>query len=103
MENRLALDGTLAGSPDVRYTPAGIPIARFSLHHESTQEEAGMQRRATCTAEVVVTGEELIRVLHRMGEGSRIRIIGFLSRAGSRSERLVVHANRIEPLPETAN
>lgn len=97
--NRLLIAGTLIKEPEIRISPAGIPIARFILKHESRQIEADMQRQVACTIGVVASGEGLKRVVEQLGIGSRVRISGFINQAGYRSQenRLVLHAEQIQP------
>jgi primosomal replication protein N len=99
VDNRLVLAGTVAKKPETRVTPAGIPITRFSLRHESQQTEAGMNRKAACIIGVVASGRELQSEVQRLGEGSVVRVTGFLTRAEKTEEyRLVLHAHSIEPI-----
>ncbi len=95
MENRVVITGRVGDPPETRFTPAGIPISRFTLRHESQQVEAGMCRTAQCQVEVLVTGAELQPALAQLESDCRVRVDGFLSRASSRSTRLVVHAREI--------
>lgn len=99
MENRLVIAGTVASSVETRYSPAGIPISRFRLRHQSQQLEAGMPRKVECTVAVMACGAELEGVARTLGEGDPIRVSGFISRADNRQGefRLVLHAQRIDP------
>jgi primosomal replication protein N len=100
VDNRLVISGALANRPETRYSPAGIPITRFTLRHESLQQEAGMQRQAICTIAVMASGQEMLETTKELQSGQQIRISGFLSRANNRQgeNRLILHAERIEPL-----
>lgn len=94
------ITGTVAAKPETRFSPAGIPITRFSLRHESLQSEAGMNRKATCIIAVVASGKDLQPGVQRLEQGSTARVTGFLSRAERSEEyRLVLHAQSIEPVP----
>lgn len=100
MENRLQIAGIVGNSPEVRYSPAGIPIARFTLKHQSLQEEAGMTRQVVCNIGVVVSGEPQQQLVKQLETGEGIRVSGFLARANNRQGeyRLILHADRIEKI-----
>lgn len=98
MDNHLVIVGVVARTPETRVSPAGIPIARFSLQHRSQQMEAGRMREAVMSIGVVASGEELAAVAAKLEQGSTVRIEGFLTRSSHRHEscRLVLRAQRIE-------
>ncbi len=100
MDNRLVISGALANRPETRYSPAGIPITRFTLRHESTQQEAGMQRQAICNITVMASGKEMLDATKALQSEQQIRVSGFLSRANNRQgeNRLILHAEQIELL-----
>ena len=98
MENRLQIAGVVGNSPETRFTPAGIPIARFTLKHQSLQSEAGMQRQVICNIGVVASGEALQQSEKQLQTGEGVRVSGFLARANNRQgeNRLILHAEQIE-------
>ena len=98
MENRLQIAGVVGNSPETRFTPAGIPIARFTLKHQSLQSEAGMQRQVICNIGVVASGEALQQSVQQLQTGEGVRVSGFLARANNRQgeNRLILHAEQIE-------
>lgn len=98
MENRLVIAGVVGNEPETRYSPAGIPIARFTLKHRSQQSEAGMKRQVICNIGVIASGEGLQQTVQQLKTGEEIRVIGFLARANNRQgeNRLILHAERIE-------
>jgi len=98
VENRLQIAGVVGNSPETRFTPAGIPIARFTLKHQSLQSEAGMQRQVICNIGVVASGEALQQSVQQLQTGERVRVSGFLARANNRQgeNRLILHAEQIE-------
>lgn len=105
LDNRLVIAGRVAGHNPLRYSPAGLPIARFTLEHHSQQVEAAILRDARCRLPVIACGETLARTVQALPVGTLVRICGFLSRANYRQGelQLVVHADRIEllhPSPE---
>jgi primosomal replication protein N len=99
-DNCLIIAGQLAGSCEIRTTPAGVPIGRFLLEHFSGQQEAGLPREARCRIPVMACGEALVRLARRLAPGARVRVQGFISRANHREGeyRLVLHAARIDIL-----
>ncbi|SEO59386.1 primosomal replication protein N [Aquisalimonas asiatica] len=99
-DNRLALTGQLLDDPQTRMTPAGVPVSRFTLEHESGQPEAGQHREVRFRIAVHARGQALQDVIGRLRAGSPVRVLGYLGRSGHRPEqhRLVVFARRIQPL-----
>lgn len=103
MDNRLVIAGRLGSEPETRHSPAGIPITRFTLRHDSLQQEAGMQRQVICNIGVVVSGEALQVLVQPLRSGQQVRVSGFLSRANNRQgeNRLILHAEQLEVLGQT--
>jgi len=90
------IDGTVFRPPVTRYSPAGIPVSRFTVEHCSCQSEAGRDRQVNCRVPVVAVGEELAAAAARLSGQREVRVEGFLSRDGYRREdTLVLHAHRI--------
>lgn len=100
VENRLVIAGIMGNDPDIRYSPAGIAIARFTLKHRSEQSEAGLKRQAICNIGVIASGSELQPAVQKLKIGERIRVSGFLARANNRQgeNRLILHAEQIDIL-----
>ncbi len=100
MDNRLVISGVVGNLPETRYSPAGIPITRFTLRHQSLQQEAGMQRQVICNIGVIASGNEMLKVSKGLQDGQQLRVSGFLSRANNRQgeNRLILHAEQIELL-----
>ena len=98
--NVLVIEGLVVQSPETRVSPAGIPISRFAIEHQSLCEEAGMAREVRFRIGVVATGAGLQAEIAALADGSRVRIQGFIARAGYRSEehRLLLHAQSINIL-----
>lgn len=97
-ENQLVLSGQLLKAPEVRVTPAGIPISRFVLVHRSIRSEAGSMREVHCHMTAVASGQELGRRIAELAPGTWIRVKGFLSRAGYRAPdtRIELHVLDIQ-------
>ncbi|WP_297529554.1 primosomal replication protein N [Thiohalobacter sp.] len=102
MRNRTELEGWLVAPPEVRYTPAGIPIARFLLEHRSTQTEAAHPVEIRARMRVVAAGRALQDRLAGLETGSRLRVRGFLAQPSRRSGPVTIelHADCIERVAE---
>ncbi|MBI5461732.1 MAG: primosomal replication protein N [Gammaproteobacteria bacterium] len=98
--NVLVIEGLVAQPPETRFSPAGIPLSRFAIEHRSICEEAGLPREVQFRLAVVATGEGLRPCVAALHVGQRIRVQGFLARAGYRSAEhsLVLHAQSIKIL-----
>lgn len=95
------LTGEILSIEPVRYTPAGLPRQRLWVEHRSRQEEAGHPREVRAKFAVILTGTETVRSAETLAPGERIRVTGFLSRAGIRGEardRLQLHAQTLNRL-----
>lgn len=92
--NTVRLAGTIASIDPLRHTPAGLPLARFRLRHDSTQNEAGMSRHVECEVEGVGIGE-IAKALAAIQAGSAIEVAGFLSRKGRTGSQLILHVTNI--------
>lgn len=99
-ENRVVLTGRVCARPQTRHSPAGIPIARFTLEHDSAQVEAERPRRVRLRIEIVAAGDALQASLGSLDEDARVRVEGFLASAGHKAGeyRLSLHARHIELL-----
>ncbi len=97
-ENQLVISGQLHKVAELRTTPAGIHIARFVLVHSSRQNEAGQMREVECRLTVVASGQPLASKVQGLPPGSRLKVAGFLSRAGYRAPdaRIELHALDIQ-------
>jgi primosomal replication protein N len=99
-DNCLIIAGQVAGSCETRTSPAGVPISRFLLEHQSGQVEAGVPREVRCRIPVVACGEALARIAGRLPPAAWVRVRGFIGRANFREGeyRLVLHAAHIDIL-----
>jgi len=92
--NRLALDATLTQRGDLRYTPAGIPAVDCLLTHQSTQAEAGGERKVECELHGVAF-DDIARTLSRVNPGTRLSCEGFIARRYRTGLTLALHITRI--------
>ncbi len=99
--NSVVLEGQLAETEPLRHTPAGIPILKAVLRHESEQTEAGGPRQVAIDVACVAVEEEA-RYLAAAPLGARVRLTGFLAAKGKSSRQLVLHITNIE-FPGEAN
>jgi primosomal replication protein N len=93
--NKLVLIGEVVQIDTLRYTPAGIPLLSFVLHHLSEQVEAGMKRRVECDVNAVVMGE-LAEQSQAVKVGTQLKVSGFIAKRSLKSTQLVLHLNTLE-------
>ena len=80
---------------ELRYTPAGEPVVKFVLRHDSRQAESGRQAAAKFDLAVVAYGD--IALAHaRVARGDAIAVKGFLAARSNRGSSVVLHASRIK-------
>ena len=91
------MDARLAARADLRFTPAGIPALDFQLAHESTQGEAGGERRVACDLAAVALGP-VARNLASVSVGANVRCRGFLARRYRTGLSVALHVNEFELL-----
>ena len=93
------LSGIVHKAPETRYSPAGIPLSRFTLEHRSRQLEAGLEREAYCRIIVICSGEALKREAEKLCKGQQVKVQGFIARADNRQGQslLVLHAQSLQP------
>ena len=93
--NRVTVAGRLIELDALRYTPAGVPMLKFRLQHDSVQTEAGGERKVSFEIAAVAFEREA-RLLASAKLGSSVKVNGFLA-ARSRSSRApLLHATQIE-------
>jgi len=93
--NKLVLIGEVVQIDTLRYTPAGIPLLSFVLHHLSEQVEAGMKRRVECDVNAVIMGE-LAEQSQAVKVGTQLKVSGFIAKRSLKSTQLVLHLNTLE-------
>ncbi len=104
-QNHAILEGELLQPPEVRHSPAGVPIARFLLSHRSVRPENGVDRPIALQVGVRVAGPALVRALDGVAPGTGLRVTGYLARPRLREgdTRLIIAASRIERLDGIGN
>jgi primosomal replication protein N len=66
--NRIELEGRLLDQPEVRITPAGTPVLRFTVECGATGEELKLG--------IVMTGESALAAKPLLEPGRQVKIIG---------------------------
>jgi primosomal replication protein N len=94
-DNHVTLRGRLIEMDALRYTPAGVPIVKFRIAHESSQVEAGTQRQVGCEVAGVAFETEA-KLLSSAQLGAEVSIRGFLDRKGKSSRQVELHATQID-------
>ena len=91
--NRLELAARVLEMEALRHTPAGVPILRMRLAHESELSEAGHPRRIELEIPAVALGEMAL-LLSGTPLGCGMDVEGFLAPSRKGSSRLVLHIRR---------
>ena len=94
-ENRIEIAGTLIELDALRFTPAGVPVVRFRIRHESTQLEDGTPRKIGCEISGLAFEREA-KLIAAAALGTNIIVRGFIDRKSRNSTQLMLHATRIE-------
>ena len=82
---------------DTRHTPAGIPITRFVLEHQSEQSEADLKRNIRCQVFIVASGKKLRNQTRDLSAGQAITVEGYLNQISFKgtNPQLCVNAEKI--------
>jgi primosomal replication protein N len=84
-----------------KQTPAGVPKQRIWVEHRSRQTQLGQAREVQARLAVILIGDEIVQRAARLQQGARIRLTGFIARAGFKGEaqdRLELHATQLDSL-----
>jgi len=93
--NRVTVSGRLIELDALRHTPAGLPVMKFRLQHDSTQMEAGGERKVSCEIEAVAFEREAtLLAVAKLGGG--VKVTGFLAARSRTSKTVVLHATQVE-------
>jgi primosomal replication protein N len=68
--NRIELEGRLLNQPEVRITPAGMPVLRFTVDCGAPGEELRLG--------IVMTGESALAAKKLLAPGREVKVIGKL-------------------------
>ena len=77
----MVISGVVTRLYEVRNTPAGIPITRFVLEHQSEQSEADLKRNIRCQIFIIASGNKLRSELKnkKLEVGLQMTIEGYLN------------------------
>ena len=101
--NNTVISGRLTASPDLRYTPSGVALAKFTLAVQDDFKNAQGERETNfidCTA-WKGTAEF---VAQHSGKGLRLMVVGRLKQEkwqdkdGNNRSKLTVTAEKVEPV-----
>lgn len=84
---QITLIGNLGNDPELRYTPAGIPVASFSLAVSKTWTEDGQKREKTTWFRVTAWRKQAETVSQYLHKGSKVLIIGEIEEARAFTDR----------------
>lgn len=80
MVNRVTLIGRLGRDPEMRYTPSGAAVARFSLAtDENRKDQQGNWQADTTWHNIVVWGQSAERVAENLKKGNLVYLEGKIS------------------------
>jgi primosomal replication protein N len=94
-DNQVRIAVTLAERETLRFSPAGIPLLNSVLRHESSQPEAGTQRKVELEIPAVFAGG-LAQAASRLALGTGLQVRGFLAPKRRQSRLLVLHVTEFE-------
>jgi primosomal replication protein N len=89
------VSGRLIELDTLRHSPAGVPVLKFRIQHDSLQTEAGGPRKVSCEIAAVAFEREA-KLLAAARLGSNVTVTGFLAAKSRTSRSLVLHASEIQ-------
>lgn len=104
MSNHVELTGWLVEAAGLRHSPAGVPIARGLIEHESQQTEAGASRPIRFRVGVSAAGTPLAEQLNELPAGSPVRVSGYMRRSRQRrpdTDPIIISVSRLERMTST--
>ena len=93
--NSVEICGEIAEITPLRYTPAGVAVLNFRLHHASWQMHGGMKRNVECEIQALAL-DEVAKTAEKLKVGAQVRLTGFLARKSKDNLQLVLHVNNVE-------
>jgi len=93
--NRVVLEGRVEAVEPMRTSPAGVASVRFTVRHQSTQEEASVPRKVEVTMRMVALGA-MAEKARALEVGRQVKVEGFLARASLKSDWPVVHVEELK-------
>ena len=92
--NRLEIVARIVEISTIRYSPAGLPVVDAQLEHESTVEEAGIQRKTHLLLKSIALGI-LAEKLTKLPVENSFKFSGFLA-SSQKSKSIVFHIQSIQ-------
>jgi primosomal replication protein N len=89
------VSGRLIELDTLRHSPAGVPVLKFRIQHDSSQTEAGGARKVSCEIAAVAFEREA-KLLAAAKLGSNVTVTGFLAAKSRTSRSLVLHASEVQ-------
>jgi len=94
--NTIVASGTIDTLSAVRLTPAGLTVLNFTIKHQSTQQEAGRERKVQAELRCILIGEKPAK-LERIKMSKQIKVRGFMAAQSAKAlHRLVLHITAYE-------
>lgn len=103
--NKIILMGNLTRDPEVRYTPGGAPVTRFSLAVNHRYKQGGETKDDVCFIDVVVFGKQAESSGEYLSKGKGVLVEGRLQQrrweaeGGQKRSKHEVLAQAIRFLP----
>ncbi|RKP52379.1 primosomal replication protein N [Trinickia fusca] len=95
--NRLQLTASIVEREPLRYTPAGVPIASCTLHHQAQVVEAGIVRQVELTLPALAAGAASGK-LEGCEMGVETLFTGFLAKKSRNARTLVFHITELQDI-----
>jgi single-strand DNA-binding protein len=105
----VALSGNLTATPELRYTPSGVPLAKFGLAVNRRYQKDGEWEESTSFFNVVCWRELAERVSESLEKGNRAIVVGRLEQRswetdqGDRRSTVEIVADDVGPSLKFAN
>ena len=97
MSNDLTIVATITTKDELRYSPAGLPVLKFSIEHFSKQIEVKHQRQVHLNLECIAIGDKALQV-DEIEVGSTLGLQGFLMNKGARSRWPVLNVQELNKM-----
>lgn len=102
MVNKTFLSGNLTRNPELRYTPASVPVCEFTLANNRRYISNGQQRDEVCYIDVTIFGKHAEACSRYLQKGSSVLVEGYLSldqwegKEGQKRSKHRINAERVE-------
>lgn len=87
MYQQISMIGNLGNSPEMRYTPAGVPVASFSLAVNKTWNTEAGQQSKTVWFRVTCWRKQAEIVSQYLEKGSKVLVVGEVEEARAFTDR----------------